>query len=135
MTETMTVVLITKIYPVNFVVDLLMLESLFTISKLSRSISSSSSNISIIGSLNDLVVMAFSKDNNNEGKNNKLANTASNSVMDTNKPRALVPPNSENTNMPNPKISTIKVQIILTPVSSKALFTDSLILPFKDFNS
>jgi hypothetical protein len=52
--------------------------------------------------------MDFSRDNNREGKNNKLDNTASNKVMETNIPNACVPPKFENINMPNPAKRTLE---------------------------
>ena len=77
--------------------------------KASNSMSSSSSKISINGSLNDCVVMKRSKESNNEGNNNKFASIANNNVTETNKPRATVPPNSDAINIAKPKNRTIEV--------------------------
>lgn len=56
-----------------------------------------------------LLAMLLSKDNNNEGKSNKLDNIANNKVVETNAPKATVPPKLEIVNTENPKNKTIDV--------------------------
>ena len=56
-----------------------------------------------------LFAILRSKDNNNDGKSNKLDNMANSSVADTSAPSATVPPKLEIVNTENPKNSTIDV--------------------------
>jgi len=53
--------------------------------------------------------MLLSNDNNNDGSNNKLANSANNKVAETNAPSATVPPKLEIIKTENPKNKTIEV--------------------------
>jgi hypothetical protein len=74
------------------------------------SVSSSSGIILIAGSLKtSLLAMLLSRDNNKEGSNNKLDSIANNKVVETNAPRATVPPKLEMVKTENPKNKTIDV--------------------------
>src|SRR5690606_1763710 len=64
----------------------------------------SSSNMCNIGSfLKALVVIQLSNDKSKEGNMIKLKSIATNKVMDTNTPKAMVPPKSDTANTPKPK--------------------------------
>ena len=51
------------------------------------------------------------------GRRMRLVNMEITSVIDVNKPNAMVPPKDENAKMMNPAKSTIEVYMILFPVS------------------
>ncbi len=79
-------------------------------SESSLSSSRSSGIIFIDGSFNtSLLAILLSRDNNNDGNNNRLDNIANNKVAETKAPKATVPPKLEVVNTINPKNSTIDV--------------------------
>ena len=67
-----------------------------------------------------MFAILLSRDNNKDGSSNKLESIANSNVMDTNIPRATVPPKLEIANTENQKNKTMEVYNILTPVSFKA---------------
>ena len=72
--------------------------------------SSSFGMISIEGSLNtSLLAILLSKVSNKDGSSNKFETMANKSVMETNPPKAMVPPKLETVKTKNPKNSTIEV--------------------------
>ena len=79
--------------------------------------------------------MLLSRDNSREGSSNKLESIANSNVIDTNMPRATVPPKLDIANTENPKNKTIEVYNILTPVSLKAAYTDFQIFHLFAINS
>ena len=56
-----------------------------------------------------LFAMLLSKDKRRDGSNNKFANIANNKVMETNPPKATVPPKLEIIKTEKPKNKTIEV--------------------------
>ena len=56
-----------------------------------------------------LLAILSSKVSNKEGNNSKLETIASNKVMDTKPPKAIVPPKLDTVNTKNPKKSTMEV--------------------------
>ena len=56
-----------------------------------------------------LLAILRSKLNNKEGNNIRLEIIANNNVIDTNPPKAIVPPKLETVNTKNPKNNTIEV--------------------------
>ena len=82
-----------------------------------------------------MFAILLSRDNNKEGRSNKLESIANSNVMDTNIPKATVPPKLEIANTENPKNKTMEVYNILTPVSFKAAYTDFLIFHLFAINS
>lgn len=74
------------------------------------SFSSFEGKISKIGSLKTfLFAILFSKESNKEGKRIKLDIIANNNVIETNPPRAIVPPKLETVKTKNPKNNTMEV--------------------------
>ena len=66
--------------------------------------------ILIEGSLNTfLLAIFFSKVNNKDGSSIRFETIASNKVIDTNPPKAIVPPKLDSVNTRKPKKSTIEV--------------------------
>lgn len=66
--------------------------------------------ILIAGSLKTfLLAILSSKVNNKDGNNNKLETIAKSRVIETNPPKAIVPPKLETVKIKNPKKSTIDV--------------------------
>ena len=74
------------------------------------------------------------KDHINQNSDNSLKD-AINKVIETNRPKATVPPKSDAIKIKNPKNKTTDVYNILTPVSCKAAKTDSLIEPLVEISS
>ena len=72
--------------------------------------SSSFDKISIAGFfIVSLFAMLLSSESSNVGSNSKLDSIAKSSVMETNAPKATVPPKLEMVNTENPKKSTMEV--------------------------
>ena len=69
--------------------------------------------------------MYRSKPSNMEGNSTRLVNMATNNVVDTKMPKALVPSKVRSEEHQNPKNSTMLVYIMETPVSRTASNTAS----------